>query len=97
MTRTLRMPLPGVHVEQRDPGPVRRAVRAAGDAHEAGDGLDEEVVAGQGGPAGGAEAGAEAERVLQAAADDLVVCADIDDVGQVVARGGLGGRAAGRV
>ena len=36
-----------------------------------------------------AEAGAEAERVLQPAADDGVGDADVDDIGQVVAGGGL--------
>ena len=33
-----------------------------------------------------AEAGTEAERVLQAARDDAVGDADVDDIGQVVAR-----------
>ena len=43
-----------------------------------------------------AEAGAEAERVLQAARDDGVGDADIDDVGQVVACRGLRGGKADR-
>ena len=38
-----------------------------------------------------AEARAEAEGVLQAAADDAVDHADVDDIGQVVARRGLAG------
>ena len=43
-----------------------------------------------------AEARAEAERVLQAAADDAVGHADVDDIGQVVARRGLAGGEADR-
>ncbi len=39
---------PGDHVEDRDTGPVRRAVRVAGQAHQPGDGLHQQVVAGQG-------------------------------------------------
>ena len=38
-----------------------------------------------------AEAGAESKSILQAAGDDRVGDADVDDVGQVVARRGLGG------
>ena len=43
-----------------------------------------------------AEARAEPERVLQAARDDAVDDADVDQVGQVVARGGLAGGQADR-
>ena len=38
------------------------------------------------------EAGAEAEGVLEAAGDDAVGDADVDDIGQIVARGGLADR-----
>ena len=41
-----------------------------------------------------AEAGAEAEGVLQAARDDAVGDADVDHIRQLIARGGLAGREA---
>ena len=43
---------PGHHVEDRDAGAVRRAVRVAGEAHQPGDGLDHQVVPGEVAPAG---------------------------------------------
>jgi hypothetical protein len=46
----------GHHVEDRDPRPVRRSVGVPGQAHQAGDGLHHEVVAGIAGTGAGPEA-----------------------------------------
>ena len=48
---------PGHHVEDRDAGPVRLAAGRPGQAHQPGDRLHDQVVAGQRGAAAGAEAG----------------------------------------
>ena len=41
---------PGEHVDERDPDLLRVAVGLAGDAHQAAERLDQQVVAGQGRP-----------------------------------------------
>jgi hypothetical protein len=64
---------PGHHVEDRDPGPVRRTVRVPGEAHQPRDRLHHQVVAGVVGACAGAETADRRVHDLGVAGGDGVV------------------------